>query len=413
MSLNNKKIVSLENIDDVNETYKLRSPKRGKIYRGATFNAFNRENLGSIPKSSEIILFKDKSSESKPGFLIQSQRFPNRNNIIYNNHPYEDEIKNRNNKNILINSNPSFSSKGYCNGFLSKSERFDDSKLFYEKYYPSPGLYKEDKFSILNEISNNNRYKSLYNTKHVKSLKIMLENPGPGAYNPINNNIITERYKYDNPNSFFASKENRFGLNKLKDEDGNDLIPGPGKYFYEEKFPYVKEQDKSSYFFKQSPKKQENLLEIVLNIPKIENFKIPGPGAYNLRTEFVKVNKISEEKEEDSNTNQNDQTHKNTEMKDKNKGKIYFSERYYKPKEFSLTEKKKESKSKSPNLKKKEYQFKMPEYVPRKGIRSIFISQSPKEDYIKLHHIPGPSYYNPILIPTKKSFNSKIDNLWI
>ena len=70
------KVISLE--EEVEQNFMLKSPPKGKIYRGPNWNAYNRESLGSIPRSSENILFRDKSHENKIAFSSQTGRFTHR-----------------------------------------------------------------------------------------------------------------------------------------------------------------------------------------------------------------------------------------------------------------------------------------------------------------------------------------------
>ena len=46
-----------------------------------------------------------------------------------------------------------YSSKGFGNGFVSQTERFNDSNLFYSKYTPGPGDYQPQKRgSIVDDV---------------------------------------------------------------------------------------------------------------------------------------------------------------------------------------------------------------------------------------------------------------------
>ena len=65
--------------EETEQNFILRSPTKGRLYRGSNWNAYNRESLGSIPRSSENILFKDKSNENKVAFSSQVGRFTTRN----------------------------------------------------------------------------------------------------------------------------------------------------------------------------------------------------------------------------------------------------------------------------------------------------------------------------------------------
>ena len=376
------KIVSLENFDDINDNYILRSPNRGRIYRGPNWNAFNRETLGSIPRKSENILFQEKNSESKKGLMSQSERFTHYQKIesVKFSYPGPGNYKMGNSLDTTsVSTNPSFSSKGYGNGFVSKYDRFDDPKAYYEKFYPGPGQYKNTKSSVSPDKMNF-RYKSLYSSNDTKSLKISKDNPGPGNYNPIAPHLL-RRQIVDKPNFFFNSKEVR--LKGFFGKQEND-IPGPGKYF-RHYYDFIKDADKTSHFFKHS-NKPEDLLEKHLNFPRVQKFKVPGPGEYNLRRDLVDESKA-------------------------NKNKKPFIDEQEK-----LQEKMKEedweddnNMSKVENI--EEIRSNLFSY--KNGVKSVFESKSPKQKYLKINHVPGPSYYNPQLMPNKNSFNCNIEKQWI
>ena len=60
-----------------------------------------------------------------------------------------------------------YSSKGLGNGFVSTSDRFDDSKLYYCKYAPGPGEYcPESNKTLEHEVACSILGKSLYNNPY-------------------------------------------------------------------------------------------------------------------------------------------------------------------------------------------------------------------------------------------------------
>jgi hypothetical protein len=394
--LNKNKIVSLENFEELSDNFILRSPNRGKIYRGANWNAYNRESLGTIPRKSENILFKEHTNEKK-GFLSQSERFSVRrgNESIKFSYPGPGtySLGNISNNDVSIykttctSINPSFSSKGYGNGFISKAERFDDPREYYERFYPGPGEYKNTRTSVSDiQLKTNLRYKSLYNTNKVKSLKVSKDNPGPGDYNPIIPLLLKkENTDLEKQNSFFASKEKRFE-NVSKDISH---LPGPGRYFNNLESTSVRNPEKVSKFFISEASKKVDPMEKFLNISKVQKFKIPGPGEYNLRKEIIDFSKIK--------------THMppliNEEEKDIEKEKEREIER------INIMQR----------VKREIYNpYQSPFENSKKGISSVFQSRSPKEKYLAINHIPGPAYYNPSIIFTdKKSYNHNEERVWI
>jgi hypothetical protein len=418
------KVVSIENTDEINSNpnFYLRSPNRGKIYRGPNWNAFNRESLGSIPRHTENILFKNKNNEQKLGFNSQSERFNKKSETIKYSFPgpgrynLNSNSTTNTNTNVSLDSsistnlpltNPSFSTKGYGNGFISQSNRFDDKHEFYEKYYPGPGHYtNKTALSFDRELKNNKRYQSLYNIKESKSLKIFQDIPGPGFYNPIIP-IELKHEMMDNENKHSFGGGDRFKeLSHLKEKNN---FPGPGKYSVYGSF--VKNPDKTSFFFKNiNPDEsddtykfvKEDLINKYINTSGNEmkksrpkKFSVPGPGEYNL---YTYINNEGG----NGNGNRNSPTIKKNLIPEKEKE----------------IEKQKEKEIERINLmkslKKENYsEYKSPFENNKKGISSVFLSHSPKEDYVRLKHVPGPTYYNPLLMPVKMNFNQNEDKLWI
>ena len=144
------KVISLE--EEVEQNFVLKSPTKGKIYRGSNWNAYNRESLGSIPRSSENILFKDKSQENKIAFSSQTGRFNNRCESEKYAYPGPGKYTESNFQEKLLK-NPSHSNKGY-GGFISTTDRFDSLREYYEKYLPGPTDYKKDQLFIENKVKN-------------------------------------------------------------------------------------------------------------------------------------------------------------------------------------------------------------------------------------------------------------------
>jgi hypothetical protein len=242
-------------VDDVNENYLLRAPKKGKLIKGPNWTAYKRENLGIIPRKTENVLIIDKNMKAPKGFNSRCERFLGRADSVKNCYPGPGAYEKGDSE--LTRPSTSFSSKGYCNGFISATDRFDEPKMYYSKYYPGPGQYKLDqKISICSEINKNIQYKSLYEKTSVKSLKIKQDNPGPGFYNPEN---LSETTKIP-PLSAFKSSVDRFK------KTSKTALPGPGKYFKEIIEDIDKKRNTQSYFFKKPQEKKEDPLKKYIDV---------------------------------------------------------------------------------------------------------------------------------------------------
>lgn len=373
------------------ENFILRSPKRGKIFRGPNWNAFNRQSLGSIPRKFENILFQEKGSEAKKGFLSQKERFEEYSQIESVKYSYPGpgkyQVKNESFE-TTASSKPSISVKGFGNGFTSKSERFDDPREYYEKFYPGPGQYNKAYSSIFDKNNKNNfRYNSLYSTSEVRSLKEPIESPGPGLYDPIIP-LLLKKDVTNKMNYMFASKDQRFN-NILETKNVNKLT-GPGRYFNNTE-SIVKDPDKTSFFFKNSLSQNINPIEnYVVDFEKKPRFNIPGPGEYNLRQDILDPHKLGHKifknQVVDEQENYLDKQ-REKELEELNLLKGSKQEKYH-----------------------KNYQA-VEDY--KKSAKSVFESKSAKGVYHSPNHVPGPSYYNPQQWPSKISYNCNVDRNWI
>ena len=154
-------IASLENLNEIyKDLFRKTTTSKGKVFKGSNWTAYNKENLGSIPQKIEKALIKDKKNTSKIGFSSTSKRF------------FQKKEKNPgpgsyNISKAMTHTSTSFhSNKEFGNSFISKSDRFNNSSLFYSKYTPGPGEYeKENIGSLAYNVSKSLRGKSLYNSK--------------------------------------------------------------------------------------------------------------------------------------------------------------------------------------------------------------------------------------------------------
>ena len=243
-------IVTLDNLNEIGEKFFRKTTHKGKLYKGPNWTAYNQENLGSIPRTVEKALVEDKKGMTKVGFSTQTERF----------FPKIDSAKEcpgpgtyniSGDMDFTRTSTSFYSSKGFGNGFVSQTERFNDSTLYYSKYAPGPGDYQPQKTgSISDDISKTLLAKSLYNNKKTRSLKVKGQSPGPGYYNPIMDtfDLKWKLNKYKGEDAVFQSVVPRFKKNGKGME-----VPGPGKYFKDEYYIDYNDKNKPktmSYFFR-------------------------------------------------------------------------------------------------------------------------------------------------------------------
>ena len=269
-------IVTLENLNEIDrDLFRKTTSTKGKIYKGQNWTAYNKENLGTIPQKMEKALLKDKKNTSKIGFSSTSQRFFQKNEK--NPGPGSYNIRN----NLSLTSTSFNSSKNNGNSFISKSDRFNNSSLFYSKFTPGPGEYEKEKFGTLAyNVSKSLRGKSLYQTKKNQSIKKRLLTPGPGHYNIDNDFKWNQFYK----SSVFVSKVPRF----KKTEDNK--IPDPGKYYKDEYFVDIKDKynnndGKESFYFRKAKEKQVDLLKKY----KIQTEQKPNDAKFKLQNKKGKI----------------------------------------------------------------------------------------------------------------------------
>jgi len=269
-------IVSLENLNEIyKDLFRKTTTSKGKVFKGSNWTAYNKENLGSIPQKIEKALIKDKKNTSKIGFSSTSKRF------------FQKKEKNPgpgsyNISKAMTHTSTSFhSNKEFGNSFISKSDRFNNSSLFYSKYTPGPGEYeKENIGSLAYNVSKSLRGKSLYNSKKNQSMKKRLLTPGPGHYNIDNDFKWNKFYK----SSVFVSKVPRF----KKKEDNK--IPDPGKYYKDEYFVDIKDKynnndGKESFYFRKAKEKQVDLLKKY----KIQTEQKPNDAKFKLQNKKGKI----------------------------------------------------------------------------------------------------------------------------
>jgi hypothetical protein len=325
-------------------SYKLVSPKKGKLYRGPNFNAFNRETLGSIPGKNENVLVRD-NNIPKLGFSSNTQRFTK--DDVISPGPGSYNVS----KSTMISSpKDTTSSKGYLNGFVSKSNRFDTLKEFYDKFSPAPGHYNNSETtSLFSEIKKSICYKNLYEKNEVIPLKIKEESPGPGNYD-----LISSSKKEPKNDFFFQKKPEKFF--KLK----QDIFPGPGRYEIDSGFSIPERDKHTSHFFKKPVfnDKEKFKEDVVLGKEINKETDIPGVGEYNIGNYFGRRNHVNNAPYQMVKVNE-----------------------YIVPKS-----------DKSQNQGTEFYEMKS-SFDGKKSFDSVFKSHSPKIKLIEKNHVPGPAFY--------------------
>lgn len=204
-------IITIENIDEIKDSYRKAIKKKGKLRLGPYWTAYNRENLGSIPRKVENIIINERQESVKKGFLSNTSRFFKHSETVKHNFPGPGAYDSNNTSTIDKSGISVYSTKGFGNGFVSSQARFDDYLEFKNKYLPSPSDYNNYAKDINKNIEKSLNYKSLYANKHYISLKEKTVTPGPGFYN-----TNTEYLKTDNSNTtsnfFFKSTSTRFNI---------------------------------------------------------------------------------------------------------------------------------------------------------------------------------------------------------
>ena len=329
----------------------------GKLYTGPISNAFNRKTLGSIPTSIENVLF-----QNKHGDIIRFSFNINESNSKNENYKLNDSLnkKIQNKKDI--------------------SPRFNYSQIDDQKYYPGPGQYQSDYLTTENNLNDNNnfRYNNIFSfgrenipiNKKGNDDNVII---GPGRYN-LDYNKKTEKNVY-------ISQDERF--KKYKQDEYKKKI-GPGTYDINLSIGEKYKNNNISSFF------QTEISES--KIKKEDNS--PGPGSYNLRTNFIKkrnnfniftkYKSISEYKNDIKKSILNN-TNLSIDYEKNNKNEEY----YYINNDDDDNQQ---------NVK----GFSMERKIPR-----FFYPGQKKEIN------PGPCYYNPKKQSKRYEFNSNDENKWI
>ena len=129
----------------------------------------------------------------------------------------------------------------------------------------------------------NLRYDKVKNVNDKKEYNdFLLEGmPGPGYYSPDTNfSELNNSSKYNKYKKNFIAKDPRF---KMISKANNDLGPG---FYYNKSKPKKVEKPKYMLGLIDNPYKEDNLCALKLSLTK-ENYKVPGPGSYDIESNFI------------------------------------------------------------------------------------------------------------------------------
>ena len=361
------------------KTFYLKTTRQGHLYNHPIFTAYTKTSLGSIPTKLEKTLIDTKKKKKS--------------NSIFSPEPENNSESNYNPSSFKTKS-VSLSKKGYGNGFISKTERFDNG--FKDKYRPGPCEYPIDKISIKNDVSKSLFSQGLYNTKENHSILPKKSSPGPCDYNP----KYYDDINIDKNSYFFTSDSVRFkGI--LENKNNN---PGPGKYFNVDS-DLVKDKNRESYFFKGKVKRKDN---------PTKRLKIDIGDYCNSSFKLVdqKGNVNHSWKENNSKILGRDFIYVFDKKKKDKKNKIFDK---FKPEKYNNRFKENEkdddeenNNHRYSNTNENIYININPNNVPKENLFKLY---SPRWKSIIAYNAdcnfkpPGPAYYHPFLPKNKVSFN--------
>ena len=414
--INNSKELGDNSPRSNTQNFFLRVGRPGRLFLQPNYTAFTKTNLGSIPSKIEKTLLKTETNipltTSINNSLISSES--RLNSTTTNNSSLLSTSKD------IKNYSKSFSSKGYGNGFVSKVERFNK---YIKEYTPGPGDYSPDKlFTMENEIKKSDLGRSLFLERTNRSLSLLNHNEQQFFTSQERDNLIkkkdflTKDVDKDNDdnkkkgNYFFESNTNRFSRGFFST---NNKYPGPGRYFINIDYK-IKNKNKNSPNFIYPMQKMINPIkfyqlndndekELGFHIKdKIKNGKVANfwRGVPSLGTTYDFGDTLSGDgkkaKARKSLTSENIVTMPDLELLKKiRKNKFFRTNQKNLP---SISEEKDMSNAIIRSMMK----FKK---------KDLFGLASPRWDQGFFHdnethfQVPGPAYYDPRIVTTKKSFN--------
>ena len=301
MSANNKNNKSSEstsaNSNNINNKLIKINKSFNSEYRSETIPSKNNFGYDIDENGNKKIIFIEKSlnqfdgtkrDSAGPGQydipisweknIISWKKMKDENDIKYN------EIKSRKNisplteleKDYLINSqrdkNKYFNDNTINTNYSYKTKTKTDTN-----YTP----VSNPRTRIFNFMMNNRYEKQKTIAEKKENIDPIFDStPGPGYYSP--DTIYEKNINNNNINSGFSSNLPRF---KTSIKLNNDLGPG---YYYNKSHP--KKIQKPKYILGITPNKENNIYALKLSLAK-ENYKVPGPGSYEIEGNLVKEDK--------------------------------------------------------------------------------------------------------------------------
>lgn len=358
--------------------FKLVSPQGGKVHRGKNWNAYNRQSLGSIPRSSENIIFKEKASQLKLGFESSVERFSRaaKDSSLPGPGTYFDSSSKSPNCNL--------SSKS---GFpFSNSSRFSDYNEFLKKYEPGPGDYtveKTNKSSI--------RSIKMKSPQKVTQFHPPAKSPGPGEYiypeflPSTFEGKLTKLLKKPSDWKLSSKRPNPF-FNQL------DKTPGPGEYNLGQPYRKINQKDYKISAKDKPLGKAEESKNLRYKIKK-ELDLLPKPQCYDFITHKSSIDMT--------------RGHRFSSVEPKNStSKLSTTEENLQNKILSLRRRRIEK-----EISDREAKYKRKVQEELRPFAS-FISSSPRIDHPSAKN-PGPAYYSPLTGLVRNNFNVNLNRNFI
>lgn len=411
--------VSIENQYFNQDQYVLKSPPKGKIYKGSIKNAYNRVSLGSIPQKYENVIFRDELCSNKLGFNSQVPRFHN----ALEGSQYITTMKtepsmnytDRDKRCIQNASSPSFSSKGYGVGFVSKAERFSDEYDSYKaKFQPGPGEHNQFVNTINTNISKSNTYKSLHLSSSKESACLLSNGlPGPGEYDIqksfIKPNFGNKQWTVKKEFERLQKFENKSEADETKDTKLSSIISCE---------LINKDNTLASNSNTKSTSKPTDSKDGKIEMNNIKKELIQRQSIEKKIDEILDIKEAkSQQLLKKSITEIANMEAKADDLKKKKLKKLRLTEFKYRLEEENLPKANDclyvanlKSKEANTSLIKSSFTPQVEDFYAKYKKMSLkashyFISKSPKIKHDKANHNPGPSYYTPFILPPKLSFN--------
>lgn len=346
----------------------------GKIVKGFIQDPTVKSTTSSIPYKFETIIYRN---ENPKGFGTTAQRFSTHEDQAPGPGSYSNDVI----EVVRGLSAPSFSKKGYGNGFASSAVRkLYDGPL---KGGPGPGAYsiKDKPFQFTKLDTTTSSFVS--GKTEASSVKHKKDTPGPGYYNPDKIHYATARDLH----SVFGSKSQRLD-SKVQE------TPPPGNYELTRTMliqkPYKHFFGNASFMppTRKRVSEKEHVNELLGKKP--ENFKLtPGPGAYFSDKVDPRV----------------------AYQKSLNDKKVYSAFAETNLDRFGAVIHPIADKPALPGP--GAYNVVKPEVEKAIVSGSVFMSESMRQPFGKISGHLGPTNYNPQILPKKKSYHLNVKRQWV